>query len=211
MRNPERATRNDSSNWSKKVVVLLLVLGLVGLASNQYWQRIQTILSNEDRGSMREVIWGRGLTLFAENLWFGVGVDCFTTAYGRALEQDRFGKVGNVYDRSWRAAHNSYLQVGSEMGILGLLVFFSLLGLSMKNFRQTKHLALAVAPGSIPCASDIHRLAEMFSLGLIGFMVCGFFLSQAYSVFPYLFLAVSGILRRQFGKEVKENESDPTG
>ncbi|MEW5804345.1 MAG: O-antigen ligase family protein [bacterium] len=197
--------RDEGQKWSKRVVVLLLTLALVGLASNQYWQRIKTILSREDRGSMREVIWGRGLKLFAENLWLGVGVNCFSTAYGRALEKGRFGKVGNVYDRSWRAAHNSYLQVGTETGIFGLLLFLFLLGLSIKNFRETKILALAGSD------SQTRRLSEMYLLGLIGFMVCGFFLSQAYSIFPYLFLAVSGILRRQFLKEVKKNEFDPEG
>jgi len=257
---------NFSHTWSKKAVVLILIFALIGLASNQYWQRIQTILSGEDRGSMREVIWGRGLKIFAQNPWLGVGVGCFPTAYGWALEQGRFAKVGNVYDRSWREAHNSFLQVGTEMGMAGLLIFLFLICLSIKNFRETKNLALAacnevISPyelgtdfksvpclseqlreesscppfikyelgtdfKSVPCLSeqlreessyppfikgdpfikgggggihsDIHRLAEMFSLGLIGFLVCGFFLSQAYSIFPYLFLAVSGILRRQF-------------
>jgi O-antigen ligase len=209
---------NFSHTWSKKAVVLILIFALIGLASNQYWQRIQTILSGEDRGSMRDVIWGRGLKIFAQNPWLGVGVGCFPTAYGRALEQGRFAKVGNVYDRSWREAHNSFLQVGTEMGIAGLLVFLFLIGLSIKNFRETKNLALAacnreessyppfikgdplIKDGKGGTNSDIHRLAEMFSLGLIGFLVCGFFLSQAYSIFPYLFLAVSGILRRQFNK-----------
>jgi hypothetical protein len=209
---------NFSHTWSKKAVVLILIFALIGLASNQYWQRIQTILSGEDRGSMRDVIWGRGLKIFAQNPWLGVGVGCFPTAYGRALEQGRFAKVGNVYDRSWREAHNSFLQVGTEMGIAGLLVFLFLIGLSIKNFRETKNLALAacnreessyppfikgdplIKDGRGGTNSDIHRLAEMFSLGLIGFLVCGFFLSQAYSIFPYLFLAVSGILRRQFNK-----------
>jgi O-antigen ligase len=156
---------------------------------------------------MREVIWARGLKILGENPWLGVGVDCFSTAYGQALEHEKFSKIGNVYDRSWKVAHNSFIQVGAEMGVPGLLVFLLLIGLSIKNFRETKRLALAAA--RCACAdSDIHHyqvhlLAGMFSLALTGFLVCGFFLSQAYSVFPYLFLAVSGSLRRQFGQERK--------
>ncbi|MCL6582626.1 MAG: O-antigen ligase family protein [bacterium] len=182
---------DGGKKWSKRVVILLLTLALAGLATSQYWQRIRTIFSRQDRGSMREVIWKRGLVLFAEHPWLGVGVDCFSTAYGRALEQGKFYHLGNVYDRAWKAAHNSFLQVGAEMGIFGFLIFLFLIGLSCWNFQQAKYLA------RVASAPDIQQLAEMFSLGLIGFLVCGFFLSQAYSVFPYLFLAVSGLLRRQ--------------
>ncbi|MEW6379742.1 MAG: O-antigen ligase family protein [bacterium] len=200
--NPSKDKRSGQK-WARGVIILLLTLTLAGLASSQYWKRIQTIFSREDRGSMREVIWGRGLKMFAEHPWLGVGVDCFSTAYGRALDRGKFGRLGNVYDRSWKVAHNSFLQVGTETGIGGFLVFLFLISLSLRNFRETKCRALAASD------IDIQHLSEMFSLGLTGFLVCGFFLSQAYSVFPYLFLAVSGILRRQAGNREGEHRDEP--
>lgn len=86
----------------------------------------------------------------------------------------------------WKTGHNMYLQVLLDLGILGLIIFLA----SLKRIWSN-------------CSSIILRFrvdgqnqenaieAACVRMGLVGYMICGFFLSQAYSVVLPLFMVLS--------------------
>src|SRR4029077_16062919 len=106
----------------RRVLVTAVVAAIVvGTASSQYWEQMGTIVSDTDYNrteeSGRMQIWARGLGYMLENPLFGVGPNNFQTAEGTLspyAERQQFG-VGV----RWNAAHNSYIQVGAELGVVG--------------------------------------------------------------------------------------------
>lgn len=176
--------------FRKTALVVLLCFLFCGLASENYWDRIQTMWTGDDQGSGRVILYKRSLKLMLENPVLGTGVGCFGSAYGRALENKKFESVGNVYDRKWKAAHNTFLQIGVELGFPGLAIYLILIYYAIRNFNETKRLAKQ------NWSRDTYELAGMFKISLIGFLVCSFFLTHAYAATFYLILAVSTVLKR---------------
>lgn len=176
--------------FRKIALVMLLCFLFCGLASENYWDRIQTIWTGDDQGSGRVILYKRSLKLMLENPILGTGVGCFVSAYGRALENKQFHPVGSEYDWKWKTAHNAFLQIGVELGFPGLVIYLILIYYTIRNFSETKRLS------KIKGLKDVHTYANMFKVSLMGFLVCSFFLSKAYSASFFLILAVSTVLRR---------------
>ncbi len=173
------------------VVVLACILVLVAFGSKEYWGRMATIWGDQSATSSeydasgvwgaRWSVWTTGLWLMLEHPVIGVGPGAFEVAEG--LSHGGAGK--------WSTAHNAFLQIGTELGIPGLVLFAFLLYRAARNChvvtrraRQEPHLSVEA------------WLACGVELSLYGFIVTAFSLSQAYSSVPYLLVAISVVLAR---------------
>lgn len=121
----------------------------------------------------RMEIWKRGLRIVAENPLLGVGIDNFAVAEGHMDTETR---------RPWMTAHNSPLQVAAEIGILGLIVYFVLIS---RMFGATQYLRRQWHD------SELGQIATALFIGLTGYMVTGFFLSQGFSIPLYILMAAT--------------------
>jgi putative inorganic carbon (hco3(-)) transporter len=104
---------------------------------------------------------------------------------------------------AWRESHNVVLQVASELGIFGLLVFGFLLFRGLYAPLQTRRLlrrarapsrgsAGASAPPLEPDVQDLLSLhAATMSAALVGWFVCALFASVAYHWTFYYLLALA--------------------
>jgi O-antigen ligase len=175
---------------AKVVLATVLLIVFAGMASSEYWSRIETMWNPQNEydrtAGGRTTMWKTGLRLLAANPW-GVGIGGFVTAEGMSHE----GKG------KWSAAHNSFLQIGVELGVAGLVVFVLLLGRTMRELRQIQRVhskptrqragSLRVTSG----AQNISQLATALELSLWSFVVGGFFLSHAYTGLLYAVCALS--------------------
>ncbi|MGH8468024.1 MAG: O-antigen ligase family protein [Gammaproteobacteria bacterium] len=132
----------------------------------------------------RKQIWSRAIDLILGHPFTGVGVDCFPMAIGGV--RSTLGILPK-----WQGAHNSYLQVASEVGLFGFIAFVSL---SFITFR-TLVRASRITAGSAE-ARQVRTLAGLMFLAFLGHSVTAFFLSQGYSIFFTLFFALAAIIRR---------------
>lgn len=101
-----------------------------------------------------------------ENPVLGSGPGTFTVAEGLAHEGGK-----------WSAAHNSFVQIGAELGVSGLALFILILYSSLASVRQRDGTSRWFEQG--------------VEVGLYAFCVGGFFLSWAYSYAFYFFIALS--------------------
>ena len=172
---------------SKRVAaVALLAILLVALASDRYFTRIQTILNpsadynwrgKSETGRME--IWKRGIDYMMTYPVLGVGVGAFPVAEGTLAPEARelrwYGKGFR-----WSAAHNPFIQIGAELGVLGLIAFVALLVRAFRTLSKVRR--------GPPAESAV--LAQSLTACLVGFVVGAFFSSVAYAAYLYMLLGM---------------------
>lgn len=115
------------------VAIFVLIIGWFALPP-QYQMRYASIFNEERDPSSEGRIdaWKAGWGMFKANPITGIGVDCFPLAYGSGDYSDT-----HVYLRP----HNMYVQIISELGLVGLITFGALVWYIMRsNFRLRKRL-----------------------------------------------------------------------
>jgi O-antigen ligase len=123
-------------------------------------------------------LWERGIGYMVQRPVFGVGVGGFPTAEGRLSAASREAQA-HGRGQKWSQPHNSFVEVGAELGVPGLLFFVAMLWTAARGLRQAADPGLAVA-----------LVAAMGA-----FAVGGFFLSLAYKEMLYTLLALCVALR----------------
>ncbi len=176
--------------------VMMTILG-----SSAYWSMMRTILHPKADYNMTEVtgrkfIWKRGVGYMLSRPVLGVGAANFEQAEGKlsAIAQ-QYAKENRGL--KWSTAHNSFVLVGAELGVGGLVVFVTMIGTSFLHLAQVKR-----GPRGDPEVTDEDTaFAQMLMASLIGFCVAGFFVSAAYFSFLYaligLILAEDSLRKRR--------------
>lgn len=170
-------------------IVGLLVLGA---ASDTYWRQMSTILSDNDYNhteeSGRVQIWRRGIGYMFTHPIVGVGPNNFGAAEGLlspfAVRQ-QFG-IGV----RWNAPHNSFVQVGAELGIPGLVFFLALIASAFGALRGRDRDQESDDAESLP------ELRQVLTASIVGFVVGAFFLSLAYAEMLYTLIALAAGLHK---------------
>jgi O-antigen ligase len=169
--------------------VSLAALVFLGAASDQYWRQMSTILSDTDYNQTQESgrlqIWSRGLGYMFDHPVLGVGPNNFQVAEGTLspfAERQQFG-IGV----RWNAAHNSFIQVGAELGIPGLVLFVALIVTAFAALRRSDRYERALAEWQ----TSPSTLTPALTAALLGFVVGSSFLSLAYSEMLYTLMALA--------------------
>ena len=160
--------------WRLSATALVAVV-LLGTASDRYWTQMGTITSDADYNhtseSGRLQIWDRGIGYMVSNPLLGLGPGNFQAAEGTLsplAERQQYG-IGV----RWNAPHNSFVQIGAELGFPGLALYIAVI--------VSAFLALRRGDG----------IAPALTASLLGFVVGSFFLSLAYSEMLYTLVALA--------------------
>ena len=165
------------------VVAVVLVLGFSAAAGASFWARMNTIASpgqdyHVTSSEGRVQLWERGMGYMAARPVFGVGVGAFPTAEGRLSPESREAQA-HGRGQKWSEPHNSFVQVGAELGVPGLLLFLGMLWTGLRGLRGMQDPGLAVS----------------LVAAMAAFAVGGFFLSLAYKEMLYTLLSLSVAMR----------------
>ncbi|KMY66537.1 hypothetical protein AAU61_15440 [Desulfocarbo indianensis] len=121
--------------------------------------------TNVDDASTRTRMehWASGLAFFKQHPLFGLGFEQFT-------------------EHHYQTAHNSFVLVLAEAGFVGAFFWIALF---LQGFRELFRL------GKLPHAPPwLEPQLSGLTGALIGWLVCGFFLSQTYKFTSYILLAL---------------------
>src|SRR5882672_254673 len=107
------------------LTIALLVCGALYLVPATSWQRLSTLPTEFEQGTFtgRTIIWKAGWEIFRAHPFFGIGANAFRLIVSRVLaEPIRLGEADPA-----PPAHNTFLSVLVEQGVLGFAVFCALL------------------------------------------------------------------------------------
>jgi O-antigen ligase len=186
-----------AGRWRALVALLAVLIGLAGVgyftffASEEAKERVTTISG----GTGREDIWTVGYRMFRDNPVTGVGVGNFEkSSVHYLLEPGEIKRAEFIVDTP-KVAHNTYLHVLAELGIVGFLLFMSIIGFAL--------VCALRAARTFARKDDVRMelLARATLIGLIGLLSACFFISEMYSKQLWLLLgfcpALLAVARRQ--------------
>ncbi|MBC7790333.1 MAG: O-antigen ligase family protein [Anaerolineae bacterium] len=169
-------------------VVIVIVVG-----SDMFWQRMSTLLNPQadynwsgQSKTGRVEVWKRGVGYMLENPLLGVGLRNFPQAEGRSKLSTSLQLYGSGF--KWSVAHNSFVELGAEVGMIGLALFIAIFFLSFR-------LLIRIGRGGPPTTAGPPELlpaAQMLMASLIGFMFCGFLISAEH--FSVLYVIIGMVL-----------------
>ncbi len=178
----------------RHLAVLVLGLAVVLAAFPQYALRIGSIAqvgALADQDASRSEVGGAILSRATETLAaalvivdhpvLGVGPDMFNENYQAYAEV-----VGILVKQgATREAHNLYLGIGAELGLVGLAVFLWIGIQTMGMIAKARRLSIRRRP-------DLEQLTTPFALALLTYYVTGLFLHLSFARFYFLMLALAG-------------------
>jgi O-antigen ligase len=141
-------------------------------------------VSDQESIAPRELIWGQSIITFAEHPVFGIGVGNLR----ETASSDAFQMEAENLDTS-----NLYLQELVDTGVVGFIVFFTLIGYVMwKSWKNLKRYQR----GSMPHVISYVIFAALFSVLLQGVVDVLFIVSAAFGATFGVILALSAYTSR---------------
>jgi O-antigen ligase len=185
------------------LAILAVVVGLAAVIAPDYIVRLQSLGGADTALSQSSgvdgAIQGRAteniaaLHVFRDHPVLGVGPGQFFNRYS--------AQYGNALDLRFleqnRRAHNLYLEIAADTGLLGLAAFVGIVAVTMAQLRRLSVLCRARAP-------ELASLGQALLLALIAYMASGAFLQLAYQRYFWFLMALANaavwLLRREAGR-----------
>jgi len=168
-------------------VVAVAVIALF-FAVPQYGTRLESLQSVpgvagegvEADGSIRSRITEMiaAALVFVDHPLIGVGPDQFPSYYIDYAED--FGLRVKARDRE---AHNLYVGIASDTGVLGSIFFFGAIAVTIRDLARTRSRLLRVRP-------QLAHLAAGFMLAIVAYLTTGIFLHLAFERYLWVMMAL---------------------
>jgi hypothetical protein len=165
------------------IVVAVAVVFMLALAPATYWDEIASSTDDDTMkygtGAARLYTWGIGMEMFFYNPIIGIGQKNFPWTF----EVYEAGRTFHYRSMAGREAHNAWVTLVSELGLVGIVVVG---GMLLQCYKDLRLVRARFAPlGSRQKHSQIVRagedirmyLARAMEGSLIGFIVSGIFIS----------------------------------
>jgi O-antigen ligase len=117
------------------LTVSLLVSGAVLFVPSSSWERLSTMPSEFQQGTFtgRTVIWKAGWEIFRAHPFLGIGANAFRPIVSRVLAEPI--RLDQYALPAAPPAHNTFLSILVEQGVVGLALFCTLLGVLLLSMR----------------------------------------------------------------------------
>lgn len=149
----------------------------------------QTAADQSTRGRATEML--VAALVFADHPVVGVGPHVSPAYYQHYAAEIgievhdtvRYGKLRGEQEQ--RESHDIFLSVAADLGIIGLLVFVSIILSTLWTLAQARRRWLQTQP-------ELASLATGFLLAVVAYMTAGLFLTLAYERYFWLLIALAG-------------------
>lgn len=190
----------------KGVAFLAILVGVVlvlAVAPDSWFDRISSIeTANEDNSFMNRVAaWRVSLAIGLDNPIFGGGFSAIQNYW----IWDTYKATSSIFNidvdlYSPKAAHSIYFQVLGDMGVVGLLLFLSLLASANFNRKAIRKKIKNSKRQDLVWAVD---MADAMFLSLLAYMVGGAGVSLTYYEIVYILICLLSVLNLLVDKHIK--------
>ena len=124
----------------------------------------------------RKIAWQAGLRMIESAPWFGIGVGNYRASMEQFETEDI--KIESV-------AHNTYIEIGAELGLPALGIFLAILILGYRSLERTRRRAHEWEQ------PFLEHVAVGLQAALVGYAISMFFLSEEYQRHLWFLLSLS--------------------
>ncbi|QMU61461.1 MAG: hypothetical protein GKR92_07040 [Gammaproteobacteria bacterium] len=168
----------------KRVVSLFLIAITVPIAFSL--TQLSTISSGDASSAGRIDAWGSGIQMLKSNPLFGVGYGLFTVHHPIP-------------------AHNSYVQVFSEIGLVGYFFWLGFLAMSMYGLYKFSY-KFNISNEKSELYLEHKSVATTVLFSLLGFAITSYFISRSVQPLLFILCAMSAGVYYQIRKNFPEFE-----
>lgn len=168
--------------------IIVVLLALVPMMPQHWWDRMATIENYEEDGSAMGRInaWQVAIAVAGSHP-FGAGM---------SYQHDFLFQTYGVHETVVRAAHSIYFQILGNHGFIGLFLY---LGLWVSTLRLASRIRRMSRDR--PDSKWVYDLGGMIQVSLIAYAVGGAFLSMPYYDFPYNLMVMVVLAHRWLLRE----------
>ncbi len=183
---------------SIRSIIVLSIVAWLGYSLLPEEQKARFADTGHDKTSMQRILyWQHGREMIKEHPMSGVGFFNFAPYY-----EEYFS-----YDMLYRHAelpHNIFIQVGTDLGVPGLIVYVMLI---WRNFAATVSTRKLIRKsGNMQC-DFAYSLSGGFDAAFCGFLIAGQFVTVGYYPFMWINLALVVALRNVVFSELDAAKS----
>lgn len=164
-----------------RALIMVAVIGLVFIfvAPEKFYRRMATLAQGTEEASIanRLLETRTSLMILQENILLGVGAGNFSAHYLRFV---------NPIIPEPRRAHNTYLEVAAEYGIIGFAVFIWLIVNTWRSFQKARALA--------PEGTWLAEAPRFLLLGYLGYLIASIFIVTTFEKYFWFLLALGPAL-----------------
>ncbi len=192
----------------RKMMSLIVGICLAGLvliaAPQEYWDRISSITDDSTMESgtagQRMFTWGIGWEMFLANPVFGIGQANFPWTIGEYLG----GRTWQTKSLSGRQAHSLYFTLLPELGLVGVILFGTMIYLNYRDTRVRQFFPVVLRRiGEQPAKEqagepELVRAALFGNAilgGMIGYLTTSAFISTLYYPTFWILMGLAVALR----------------
>jgi putative inorganic carbon (HCO3(-)) transporter len=176
--------------WRGRVLVLAVAAALSAVTYFAFFapEGARERVTQIGGGTGRTDVWTVGWRMVEHDPWRGVGAGNFATSSIHFLLQPGAIQRDDFIVDTPKVAHNMYLGILAELGILGLALFLSIIGFSL--------VCLVRAARAFSRLGDrqLEILSRALFVALVGILASDFFGSREFSKQLWLLLAVAPAL-----------------
>jgi O-antigen ligase len=170
--------------------VALVCVILLAFMPGSYGARIATIFNTEQdqtgSAQMRSELMKRAASVAISRPIVGVGMGNF-----------------HIYSIREKAAHNAYLEIAAELGVMGLIAYLILILAPLRSLLRIERQTSGMRTKR---EREMYWLSVSIQAAFIAYMVCSFFSSIQYLWYLYYTAAYAVALRQIHAAEEKEEE-----
>lgn len=191
--------KNVFNTAAKKTALIFLILFLLSLFSFSLY----SLKPNSANG--RFLMWKLTTRMIRDNPLFGAGFDRFKTEYDK-YQADYFEDEGSEYEKlladNVMQAHNEFLQIWAELGLVGLIIFGCIIVFSLWGYKKND------LP---PPDSDINVLIISAKASLVSILIFSLFYFPFHILPTFInFIFLLSLISACFGNIVlSSNELNP--
>lgn len=195
------------------IVTVLLAISVPVVAPN-YFQRVQTIagiqglFSEESTAQPDRVTLGRltemlaALSVFRDHPLLGVGPGQYAPFY--SVEYQRDPEIALRHINKPRRAHNLFVEIAAETGLLGLIAFVAIFVTILRQLLAFRRYFRYRNPG-------LAATATALALSIVGYLGTSVFLHLAYERYYWMLLGLAGAALHIFRNHLMNERAEAEG